>query len=109
MTRPTFNGPRQTGRTYAMVKALPEGPVMIVAPSANIRQYIEHMVRDVTGRTDVRVVVFNHPRDEQKFRGLSSRVAIRTDHSLQDLLRYDARSAYHIALEQLRARGNDVQ
>ena len=55
---------RGTGRTKAMVMALPEGGACVITHGAEVRRYIERMIYDLRGRDFLRsckvCVIYGH-------------------------------------------------
>lgn len=74
---------RSTGRTLAMVRALPETGAVVITHSAEHRRYVERMVRDVRGAETAKLVSVRVVRgwsDVQTLEGL--RVPVRVDHAV---------------------------
>jgi hypothetical protein len=75
---------RGTGKTKAMVEALPAGGSTVVVHNSAMRSYVEAMIREVRGSETWRhtkVVVIASPRDVLKLHGLRDRIAF--DHAFE--------------------------
>lgn len=76
---------RRSGRTLAMVKALPETGCVVVVPTAAMRDYVRRMVFDVRGgnvlkRTTIKILT--RPEDVHTLYGRDE--PIHVDHAWYD-------------------------
>jgi hypothetical protein len=75
---------RGTGRTLAMVKALPETGAIIVVHSAVLSVYLARMIADVRGEDvfrRMRIVVIRHHGDCRKLEFLGAALPVVFDHA----------------------------
>lgn len=75
-------GGRRSGRTLAMVKALPDDGCTIVIPTHQFRGYLRDMIYAVRGKAvldKVNMVIVEHMADIERLRGTGR--PIRIDHA----------------------------
>lgn len=82
---------RDTGRTLAMIKALPESGAIVIVHNSTMRRYIEQMVRDVRGPTVAQVVKVRVVEDRSQADDLlrGARTPVSFDHAWFEHVRYD--------------------
>lgn len=90
-----LTGARQTGRTTAMVKALPDGPVTILIPNSGMRAYLSQLIydlrsKDFLDKVTIEVVQDRHDIDQLARSWHSKTIRFEVDHAtLEHLSRHD--------------------
>lgn len=96
---------RGTGRTKAMVEAMPPEGGTIIVHNAVVRDYVNRMVRDLRGQPfarTVRVSVVQNYSDCYRLQGLSCHVAV--DHAVWENINRETTAKLNETLHGIRLR-----